>query len=80
MNDLETRIRAMVAKRVGCDVESVDPEQDFADIGLKSLDAVIISGHLEDLLGIEIDPSTMFENRTINAVASKIRELQKNAS
>ncbi len=42
------------------------------DIGLSSLDIVMISGEIEDEFDIEIDPSVIFDSRTINEVVEKV--------
>ena len=45
-------------------------------LGLSSLDVVLISGAVEDHFDLEVDPTTMFEYHTVNAVADRLMELQ----
>lgn len=45
------------------------------DIGLSSLDVVMISGEIEDEFDIEINPSIIFESKTIMEVATKVVKL-----
>ncbi|WP_316840662.1 acyl carrier protein [Pedobacter gandavensis] len=68
-------LRAKIADHVKIEIDQVDPARNLDEIGLSSLQAVIISGELEDVLEVEIDPMIMFENKTINEVAEKIMQL-----
>lgn len=70
--ELVQLMRTAIAARLKCDPAALDPDQEFADMGMKSLDAVVVSGVLEDELGRDVDPSVLFENRTMNAVAEML--------
>jgi acyl carrier protein len=73
--DVIELLREKIASHLEIEVDSLDPTRDLDEIGLSSLQAVIISGELEDDLGIEIDPMIMFENKTINEIADNILQL-----
>ncbi|MNK30636.1 Phosphopantetheine attachment site [compost metagenome] len=68
-------LREKIASHLEIEADILDPAKDLDEIGLSSLQAVIISGELEDDLGIEIDPMIMFENKTINEIADSILQL-----
>lgn len=44
----------------------------LAEVGVDSLRAVLICGHLEDKFTIEIEPSLMFEHQTADEVADAL--------
>lgn len=74
--DIVELLREKIADHVKIEVNDLDPARDLDEIGLSSLEAVIISGELEDEFEMEIDPMIMFENKTINEVAEKIMQLK----
>lgn len=73
--EIETLLCQAIAKRLKRDASEIDPEQDFSDMGMKSLDAVVVSGVLEDELGFEVDPSVLFENRTARGVGDVLAQM-----
>jgi acyl carrier protein len=64
-----------LAARIGADAGSVDHDADLMELGVKSIDAVLVSGELEDAFGLEVEPVLLFECRTINRVADRILEM-----
>ncbi len=62
-------VRQCVLTRVGIAPEGLRNDTVLADIGLESIDVVLISGQIEDEFDMEVAPSMMFEYRTIDAVA-----------
>lgn len=72
--NLTTALRTMIARRLKIDLSLVPLDRSFQDMGLKSLDAVIVSGQLEELIGIEVDPTLLFEHQTITAVVAVLTE------
>lgn len=61
-----------LTERIGCDASEIDPDADLIELGIRSIDAVLISGELEDRFGVEIDPVLLFECRTVNRVADSV--------
>ena len=51
---------------------AVDLDRDLIELGLKSVDAVLISGEIEDAFGLEVEPVLLFEARTVNRVADSV--------
>jgi len=68
-------LRDQVARRTRSTVEGINNDVDLTDLGLKSIDVVLISGEVEDRFGIDVDPIVMFEYRTIHAVADRLLEV-----
>lgn len=63
-----------LVERVGIEAHDIDRDADLVGWGVKSIDAVLVSGELEDHYGVEIDPTLLFECRTVNRVADSIAE------
>lgn len=64
-----------LAARLGSDAAAVDHDADLIELGVKSIDAVLVSGEIEDRFGAEIDPVLLFECRTVNRVADRVADL-----
>lgn len=47
----------------------LDPERPFNELGVDSLDAVSLTGELEERLGVTIDPAELFDHPTPRALA-----------
>ena len=58
---LEDWLLARIAAEIGVPAAEVDAEAAFAELGLGSLEAVTISGELEELLGRRLDPTLLWE-------------------
>lgn len=54
---------------------SIDPNADLIELGVRSIDAVIVSGDIEDRFEVEVEPVLLFECRTLNRVADSVLEL-----
>lgn len=65
-------LRIKIAETLGVPVEDIQSNGNVHLLGLTSLNAVIISGEVEDEFQVEVDPLVMFENETIEQIADKI--------
>lgn len=72
-------LASQIATRLDCPVEEVGPDRDLLRLGLQSIDAVIISGELEDYTNGEVDPTLLLSYRTIAQIVDAFIELQANA-
>ncbi|SHN11708.1 acyl carrier protein [Roseibium suaedae] len=54
------------------DQDKIAQDADLISLGLQSIDAVLISGEIEDHFKIELDPSTVFEHDTFESFAAEI--------
>lgn len=61
-----------LAERIGGDPAAIDHDADLVELGVKSIDAVLVSGELEDRFQVEIDPVLLFECRSVNRVADSV--------
>lgn len=55
-------------------VESVDPDADFDRLGIDSALAVSLLMEVEERYDVDLAPETLFQNPTINAVATYLHE------
>ncbi len=74
MEDEITRfIRASVAEELGLSPQEIGLDVDFEDLGMTSLNAVLVSGVIEEHFEIEIEPAILFENRTLASISAALR-------
>lgn len=64
-----------ISRRTGVPTSALSPSTVLVDIGLQSLDAVMICGEIEDRYAIEVEPTMMFEYRTFGEVLQAVWEL-----
>ncbi|MBT9373343.1 acyl carrier protein [Rhizobium sp. CSW-27] len=50
-------------------------ETSLLDIGLQSIDAVLLCGEVEDAFQVEIDPALIFDHDTLGSFALAVKEL-----
>lgn len=74
-NDIIEFLRTQISARTQRAEANLSNDADLTDLGLKSIDVVLISGEVEDHFGIDVDPIVMFEYRTIHAVADRLVEV-----
>jgi acyl carrier protein len=64
-----------ISRRTGVPQSALGPSTVLVDIGLQSLDAVMICGEIEDKYAIEVEPTMMFEYRSFGEVLQAVGEL-----
>ena len=70
-------LRQQILIRTGVPESDLTNGTTLSALGLSSLDAVLISGEVEDHFDLEIDPTTMFEYHTIDAITDRLIEVQQ---
>ncbi len=58
-----------IAERLGLESDEIDIDEDFADYGLNSIEAVNLSGDLENMLGRRLPPTILWDYPNIAALA-----------
>lgn len=61
-----------IARFTKQEAAGIGPESVLVDLGLQSIDAVLLSGEVEDHFGVELDPATIFEHETLGSFAADI--------
>lgn len=67
-------VRQRIAERTDAAVDAVQANSILVDLGLESLDAVLLCGAVEDHFGVEVDPAAIFENETLEDFARAVLE------
>jgi acyl carrier protein len=68
-------IRARIADRTDHKEDEVAAESVLIDLGLQSIDAVLVCGEIEDHFGIELDPAMIFEHETMGSFTKAVSSL-----
>jgi acyl carrier protein len=66
-------VAARVAERIG-EHAALGLDRDLFELGLDSVDAVELTGEIEERFGLEIDPALPFEQRSINRLAAALAQ------
>lgn len=64
-------LRSSLGARMG-EMAVADLDADLFELGLDSIDAVEVTGDIEALFGIEVDPEILFECRSIGRTADTL--------
>jgi acyl carrier protein len=73
--DIELFLRERFASEVGVDIARIDASSPMVSYGLDSLTIAAISGELEDRLQIRLEPSVLYDNPSIRALALHLAKL-----
>lgn len=65
-------LRHRVSERTRVPIAEIGEDTNLVDIGLESVDAVLICGEIEDSYQIEVEPSLMFEFQTLGEVVTAV--------
>ena len=72
LSDIQDFLITRIAKFTGTDASELGSGSVLVDLGLQSIDAVILSGQVEDEFQTEISPSLIFEHETLGGFAGAI--------
>ena len=57
--------------------DNISPDTNLASVGVDSLMAVLMCGHIEDEYDIEVEPILMFQYKTPNEVSKAVVNMLK---
>jgi acyl carrier protein len=63
-----------IAERLGLEPDEIDIQEDFADYGLNSIEAVNLSGDLENLLGRRLPPTILWDYPNIHELSQYLAQ------
>lgn len=69
---VEDFVRAQLAERLKIAPEAISADSDLIELGLQSIDAVLLCGIVEDHFQVELDPSTIFQHDTVGSFVDEI--------
>ncbi len=76
-NNIEQRVKEIIADQLGVDVEQIKPESKFVDdLGADSLDVVELIMAFEEEFGVEIPDEDAEKISTVGDVLNYIKEKQ----
>ena len=65
-------IKARLSERTKVPVDQIDLSSGLIELGLKSIDAVLLCGEVEDEFKIEVDPASIFEHETLGGFVAAV--------
>ncbi len=65
-----------IAIRLDCSPDEISPGKDLLQLGLQSIDAVVISCELEDFIDGEVDPTLLLNHRTLAQIVDAFLEIR----
>lgn len=65
-------VRERIAARTKIPLEKIAISARLIDLGLQSIDAVLLCGEVEDRFSVELDPNTIFEHETLDGFIADI--------
>ncbi|AXS39710.1 acyl carrier protein [Breoghania sp. L-A4] len=65
-------LRQQIAQRTKLNIEDISEDSVLMDLGLQSIDAVLLCGDVEDRFQVEMDPADIFDHETLGAFAKSI--------
>lgn len=63
---------AEISQRCSVPKESLSLDTQLTDLGMQSIEAVLLCGEIEDQFQIEIDPAEIFEHDTVGAFSETL--------
>ncbi|GAB2513922.1 Phthiocerol/phenolphthiocerol synthesis polyketide synthase type I PpsA [Corynebacterium atrinae] len=72
VEQLREWLRTWVSTTSGVPIEEISDAKPMENFGLSSRDAVVLSGELENLLGVQLDATIAYEYPTIDALAQRL--------
>lgn len=66
---IETWLIAKLADLLGIEASEIDPDQHLSVYGLSSMTGVMLTGDIEDWLGIRLEPTLAWEYPTVRTLA-----------
>lgn len=71
---LEEWLIAQLASQLNLPKQDIDPVRRLEEYGLDSLEAVALTGELEEMLGRPVDPTILWDYPSVRAVAAYLAE------
>lgn len=71
-NQLLEFLREQIAQRTDASAESIHADSLLVDLGLQSIDAVLVCGEIEEEFDVEVDPEDIFEHDTLGAFVRSV--------
>ena len=77
--DLRAWLVDYLVANVGCDADGIDLDASFADLGIGSRDAVVLSGELAEYAGRTVSPVDLWQHPTINGLVEYLTSAESDS-
>lgn len=74
--ELQDWLTTEIAQLLGTEPEDIDRSAAFGEYGLESISGLTLAAAIEDHLGIEVDPTVVWDHPSIDALAAHLIEAQ----
>ena len=74
-DEIRAWISTEIAEILECDIDSINPEQEFSSMGIDSLVAFSMTGELSEWIGEDLSATLLWEYPTISSLSQKISEI-----
>ncbi|MFF2013525.1 acyl carrier protein [Streptomyces sp. NPDC058195] len=71
---LQDWLAAEVAQLLGTEAQDIDRSATFGEYGLESVSGLTLAAAIEDHLGVEVDPTVVWDHPSINELAAHLIE------
>jgi phthiocerol/phenolphthiocerol synthesis type-I polyketide synthase B len=75
LSELQTRMRAILARELGMAAPAVDMDRPFPELGLDSMMAMTVLREVKRLLGIDLSASMLWDHPTISSLAAYLADV-----
>lgn len=73
--DIQELLRSTVARKLKVPPETLDPHRPLDEYGLDSLELVNLSGEIEEVFSMRIDPTALWDHLTMWELSSHLAKL-----
>lgn len=70
--ELSDWLTAKIASLLNFNESDIDPSASFADLGLSSLQAVQLTGDLEETFNLTVSPTAVYEFPSVGALSAEL--------
>jgi acyl transferase domain-containing protein/acyl carrier protein len=74
-NELEIRLRAILARELGMPVSAVATDRPFPELGLDSMMAMMVLREVRQLVGVDLSATMLWDHPTIASLAAYLAEI-----
>lgn len=70
--DIQRWLAEQLGPRIGLDPDAIDRDRPLDEYGVSSLEAVSMTGEIEARFGCRIEPTALWDHRTLGALAAHV--------
>lgn len=74
--DFRARLRALIARELRVEPAQIEDERNLTLYGLDSLSALVVAGDIEEMAGVTLEETALWDNPSIAAIAKHVGTLR----